>query len=191
MSDSPSTIGPCPAVLLTGRPGMGKTTVIRELASLLGAQAGGFYTQEVRSAGRRTGFELVTLAGERACLATVLPDPHFDRQVPFGRYRVNLDALDLVGVPALLAALELGQVVVVDEIGPMEIRSRRFCDAVLRLLGRDVRLVGTIVRRSVPFADQVRRHPRVEIIQLTVDNRLRLARQLFSRLTRGAQPPPR
>jgi nucleoside-triphosphatase len=50
----------------------------------------------------------------------------FDRPAPFGRYRVNLDAIDTVGVPALLDALDQSQVVVVDEIGPMEILSPRF-----------------------------------------------------------------
>ena len=65
----------------------------------------------------RTGFELVTLTGEAASLATRDPDVTFDRQVLVGRYPVNPDAINAVGVPALLGTLDQGQVVVVDEIG--------------------------------------------------------------------------
>jgi nucleoside-triphosphatase THEP1 len=142
-----------PVILLTGRPGIGKTTAIRHIVAALVActqlrwgrlhpapqeeGAGGFYTREVRAGGRRTGFELVTLAGETALLATKDPDETFDRPVPFGRYRVNLDAIDAVGVPALLDALDQGQVVVVDEIGPMEILSPRFRDGILRILASE------------------------------------------------------
>jgi len=58
---------------------------------------------------------------------------------PFGRYRVDLDALDR------------GQAVVVDEIGSMEIRSPRFRDAILQILEAEAAVVGTIVLRSQSF----------------------------------------
>jgi len=64
------------AVLLTGPPRSGKTTVVRAVAARLGPRAGGFYTEEVRAAGQRTGFRIVTLDGHEALLASVrLPGP--------------------------------------------------------------------------------------------------------------------
>lgn len=69
-----------------------------------------------------TGFERVTLAGKRALLATKDRDLVFYRAVPFSRYRVNLEAIEVVSVPALLEALKRGQAivsVVCAEIGPM------------------------------------------------------------------------
>ena len=51
-------------LLLTGRPGIGKTTVIRKVADGLPREAlGGFYTEEVRKRGKRQGFRAVTFAG--------------------------------------------------------------------------------------------------------------------------------
>ena len=59
------------ALLLTGRPGVGKTTVVRRVVERLSRPTGGFYTCELREGGRRTGFEIVTLDGQRATLSHV------------------------------------------------------------------------------------------------------------------------
>jgi nucleoside-triphosphatase len=173
-----------PVILLTGRPGTGKTTAIRQVVNELGSRASGFYTREVRVGRQRTGFELVTLAGETALLATKDPDTSLDRPAPFGRYRVNLDAIDAVGVPALLDALHQGQVVVVDEIGPMEILSPRFRDAILRILDSKAAVVGAIVLRPHPFADRVKAHPRVTVMHITRDNRDDLPNRVLSEVAR-------
>jgi len=63
--------------LLTGRPGTGKTSLIKEAASAAGGKAGGFYTEEIRSGGSRQGFRLITLDGDEAVLAHInIPSPH-------------------------------------------------------------------------------------------------------------------
>jgi len=108
----------------------------------------------------------------------------FDRQVPFGRYRVNLDAVDALGVPALLDALARGRVVVVDEIGPMELLSPRFRDAILTVLDSEAPGVGTVVLRPHPFADRVKAHPRVRLVTITAANRDDLPAQILSELAR-------
>src|SRR3990170_3204199 len=79
-----------PAILLTGRPGCGKTTLIRETVRALGVSASGFYTEEVRAGGRRLGFDLITLDGRRACLASV----HSRSRLRVSKYGVEMDALD-------------------------------------------------------------------------------------------------
>lgn len=173
-----------PVILLTGRPGIGKTTVVREIAARLGARAGGFFTREVRIQGQRTGFEIVTLAGQSGYLATTLPDLTFAEEVPFGKYRVNLEGIDSLAVPALITALRQGQVIVIDEIGPMEMLSARFCQVVLEILDSGAAVVGTIVQRPHPFADRVKAHPRVRIKPVTVANRDRLAGQVYAELSR-------
>ena len=177
-----SSSSDAPVILLTGRPGIGKTTAIQHVVNALGSKAGGFCTREVRAEGRRTGFELVTLDGKIAFLATQDPDVALDRPAPFGRYRVNLDAIDALGVPALLDALERCQIVVVDEIGPMEILSPRFRGAILRILESEAAVVGAIVLRPHPFADRVKAHPRVAVRHITRDNRDDLPRLILSEL---------
>jgi nucleoside-triphosphatase len=176
--------GPAPVILLSGRPGVGKTTALRRIVEGLEGDTGGFYTREVRTGGRRTGFELVTLDGKHALLATSDPGMALGHPVPFGRYRVDLEAIDTIGVPALLHALQQGLVVVVDEIGPMEIRSPRFREAILQILEGDVPVVGTIYARPQPFADRVKAHPRVRVPTITVENRDTLAGEVLAELHR-------
>ncbi len=171
-----------PVVLVTGRPGIGKTTVIRRIVAAAGTRAAGFYTREVREGSRRTGFELVTLSGETALLATVDTDVPLGHPVSFGRYRIDLEAIDAVGVPALIDALRQGLVAVVDEIGPMEIRSPRFRDAILSLLESDAPVVGTVYGRPERFADRVKAHPRVTVHTITMGNRDALPARLLAEL---------
>ena len=106
------------------------------------------------------------------------------RPRPFGRYRVDLAAIEEVGVPALLEALARGQVVVVDEIGPMEILSSCFQETILKLLEGEAAVVGTVALRSRPFIDRVVAHPRVSVRTLTRDNRDELPGQILAELAR-------
>lgn len=104
------------AYLLTGRPGVGKTTCLKKTLELLKVPAGGFFTEEIRERGKREGFALLTLDGQKVTLARVgrAGGPRV------GKYRINLEALDRVGIPAIVDATRAGQLVVIDEIGKME-----------------------------------------------------------------------
>ena len=113
-----------PKVLLTGRPGCGKTTLIKRVVNELELSAGGFYTEEIRQSGQRVGFKIITLDGEEAALAHV----DFNTKQRVGKYGIDLRALESIGTEAICIAVQARQLVVIDEIGPMEIRSRIFCD---------------------------------------------------------------
>ncbi len=96
--------------LLTGKPGTGKTSLIKQAVAGLGGKAGGFYTEEIWSGGARLGFRLVTLDGESTILA------HVNIHSPYrvSKYGVDIDNLDRVGVSALYKAAEECDLVVVD-----------------------------------------------------------------------------
>lgn len=157
---------------------MGKSTVIKAVASRLGQRAGGFYTREVRLVGQRTGFEIVTLTGETDLLATKSPEITFTTEAPFGKYRVNLAAVDLLAVPSLHQAVKQGQIVVIDEIGPMELLSEKFYQTVREILDLPVLAVGSIVERPHPLADHLKTHPRIQLQQVTLTNRDLLPHQV-------------
>jgi nucleoside-triphosphatase len=167
------------AILLTGRPGVGKTTVIRRVVSRLKVPAHGFYTAEIRQEGRRRGFEIVTLAGERATLAHV--DIASEHRI--SKYGVDVPALDRVGVAAIEAGMDAGGLVVIDEIGPMEVMSPRFRQAVLDALDSGVQIIGTIYGRSAPFTDRIKDRSDVEVITVTRENRDALVGQILKRLS--------
>jgi|SRR5467141_796215 len=154
-------------LLITGVPGVGKTTILRRVKGLLaGRRIRGFLTDEIRSErGERRGFQIETLDGQTARLAGVgLRSP--DR---VGRYGVDLNALDAVAVPAL--APEEGAVYLIDEIGKMECLSGAFTDAVARLLDSACPVIATVAQRGKGFIAEVKRHSRAESWEVTRANR--------------------
>ena len=170
-----------PIILITGQPGIGKTTLIKKLAQKTGDKGGGFYTQEVRQSGARIGFEIVTFNGQKCWLSKKSRERCFEDEVQFKSYRVNLSGIEKVAVPSLLNARDDGKIVFVDEIGPMEIFSNIFCNTIRELLNDDsLRMIGTIVRRPYRFADEVKKHPRVRIMEVTHANRDTLDQQIYS-----------
>ncbi|HXG41513.1 MAG TPA: nucleoside-triphosphatase [Dehalococcoidia bacterium] len=163
-----------PAVLLTGPPGSGKTTLVLRALQALSRPAGGFYTEEIRRGGRRLGFRLVTLDGRQAVLASV------DSCSPLrvSRYGVELAAVDELGVPAVLEAVSRGWLTVIDEIGKMELLSSRFREAVLKALDSGATVLGTVMLAPHPFADAIKARPDVTVLHLTPDNRQEVERQV-------------
>jgi nucleoside-triphosphatase len=164
-------------VLLTGRPGCGKTTLIKRVVNNLPRPAGGFYTEEIRDGGTRAGFKIVTLDGEEVVFA------HIDLKTPerIGKYRLDLSALETVGVKAVREAVRGRRLVVIDEIGPMEIRSAIFRDAINEALDSEVPVLATIFARPLPFTDAIKSRPDVTLIEVCPDNRERLISELSHR----------
>ena len=152
--------------LLTGRPGTGKTSLIKQALAGMRGKAGGFYTEEIRSQGVRQGFRLVTLDGQSAILAHI--DIHSQYRV--SKYGVDIDSLDRVGVSALYKAAEECDLVVIDEIGKMELFSANFREAVLKIIDSGKKVLGTIMLNPNPWADAIKRKPQVNLIAVTRAN---------------------
>jgi len=172
-------------LLLMGRPGIGKTTIIRRVAEALGDRAGGFYTEEVREHGRRVGFRIVTLTGEVAWLARVgLRSPY-----RVGRYGVDVVGLEKVGVASLRQALETKDVIIVDEIGRMELYAPAFRHVVSAALDSPKPLVGTIMAKRHPWADTVKARDDVELWEVTEHNRDGLPDRILEWLKMRGCPP--
>jgi nucleoside-triphosphatase len=167
------------ALLLTGKPATGKTALIKEALVRTGVNAGGFYTEEIRTQGIRRGFRIVTLDGQEATLAHVgISSPH-----RVSKYKVDTDMLDSVGVTALRRALQHDNLIVVDEIGKMELLSPEFREVVAEALNGGRRVLGTIMLNPHPFADDIKERPEVELLTVTRDNRSEVMSRVLNWLT--------
>jgi len=129
-------------------------------------EAGGFYTEEIRSHGVRQGFRLVTLDGQEVILA------HINIHSPYrvSKYGVDIDSLDRVGVSALHKAVQQCDLVVIDEIGKMELFSADFRRAVSQMIDSGKRILGTIMLNPNPWADAIKRQPQVNLVTVTRTN---------------------
>jgi nucleoside-triphosphatase len=167
-----------PHILITGLPGVGKTTVIRTLAKRLEEHGpAGFYTEEIRDKrGMREGFRLVTLCGRQLVLSHVRhPGP-----------RVSRYGVDVEGFERLLEELDLrhspAPLIIIDEIGKMECFSGRFIDVVTLLLDGPKPLVATIALKGEGFIQRVKGRPDCRLVTVTRENRDRLPDELASEL---------
>jgi nucleoside-triphosphatase THEP1 len=155
------------AFLVTGAPGVGKTTLLRQVVSTMRMRAAGFYTEDLRSRGVREGFRIVTLDGEMALLAaTGHPGP-----VHISKYGIDLQELERVGIPAIRRGMDRGYVLVADEIGRMQLYSRVFRQTIMDAVKDGHPLLGTIMLGRNPYADKIKRHRNVELLVLTEENR--------------------
>jgi nucleoside-triphosphatase len=154
-------------ILVTGLPGIGKTTFIINLADeLKDLFKAGFYTTEIRETGVRKGFELVSLDGRKSILS------HVDTK---SDYRVGRYGVDVKGFEVFLESLELSHsdadILLIDEIGKMECHSRMFREMMTFLLDSEKPLVATISLWGEGLISQIKQRPDVQRIELTPANR--------------------
>ena len=169
------------AFLLTGKPSTGKTAVIKEALAMTIVKRGGFYTEEIRTGGIRQGFKIVTLDGQEAILAHI----GISSRHQVSKYGVDIDSLNRVGVSVLRQALKESDLIVVDEIGKMELLSPQFREAVTQAINSGKKVLGTIMFNPHPFADGIKRHPEVETLLVTRDNRTEVMRKVSNWLAEG------
>ena len=165
--------------MVTGPPGVGKTTLVRKVAAdLVHRRPVGFYTAEIREGGSRKGFELVSLDGGRGLLS------HVDIR---SRQRVGKYGVDVEGFGRFLDTIQWHGpdtgLVVIDEIGKMECFSEKFRALVRRILDSGAPIFATVARQGSGLIAEVKRRLDVELLELTTRNRDALAAEIVRRFT--------
>jgi len=153
-------------LLITGAPGVGKTTVIRRTADGLGNKGlRGFYTEEIREDGERRGFRLVGFDGTAHVIAHV----DFPKRHRVGKYGVDVPVLDEAA--RMLRLDPHARIYLVDEIGKMECLSDPFIAAMRVLISGNARMVATVGAHGGGFIAEVKRRPECELWEVTHANR--------------------
>jgi nucleoside-triphosphatase len=164
--------------LLTGHPGVGKTTIIKKAIEKLKLPAGGFYTEEIREDDMRVGFAVVTLSG----LKGVLAHRNFKSRYKVGNYGVGVYTLNRIGVKEIQGCLLEKKIIVIDEIGKMELLSTQFQEAVEKALNADNPVLGTITLARHPFAQKVKTRDDVKMFEVTKENQDEVFKALIKEL---------
>jgi nucleoside-triphosphatase THEP1 len=169
-------------IILQGRPGAGKTTVVERIVSRLpeGA-AGGFFTREIREGGVRVGFRIVDLQGGHGLLGHV----NVRGMQRVGKYGVDVASFERIGVGAVERALMFGQIVVIDEIGRMELFSRKFQTVVIEAFGSSNSVLATMMEGHHAFAERVRKREDVVVLDVTPATRAVLPGRVLRTLGHG------
>ena len=159
-------------LLLTGSPGVGKTSILLRTIETLKAKGygvGGMISRELRVGGSRVGFELLDLkTGRKGWLAHVT-----QKQGPqVGRYRVNLADLDGIGAEAITNAVRDSDVLAIDEIGPMELHSQRFREALMKAVESPKLVVGVVHQKTTgSLMTELKARDDAEVHLVTLENR--------------------
>ena len=154
-------------ILITGFPGVGKTTLIKKVSGeLRNLHPVGFYTAEIRDKGVRKGFELISFDGRMGILS------HTDIKGPYrvGKYGVDIKGFEdfLESIPFLDPATNL---IVIDEIGKMECLSRKFIGLIKDILDLEKQVIATIALKGTGLIEEIKKRDDVILVEITLSNR--------------------
>ncbi len=178
--------------LLTGRPGIGKTTIIYKVNQLLmqkGVEGGGIYCPEIREDGKRKGFYIIDLRSNTRRILAHVDEP----QGPaVGPYHINISNIDRICKKAFSRSLHNAEYILIDEIAPMEVHSTHFKREVRKVLNVTLPFLGVIHQQSkTGFIGEVKRRNDIYLIEVTKSNRQSLPHKLSTTLLKHIKPAER
>lgn len=169
---------------ITGLPGAGKTQTLLRIIQLLeqeGVKVGGMVTEPIVEKQRRSGFQITNWATKEHA---VFAHESLKSRVRSGKYGVDLSALEDLGTRSLAEARESADVIVIDEVGKMEVESEAFTKSVIDTLDTNKSIVMTLHKKSRnPLLQDIRRRDELRLLEVTPVNKNLLAFKIVRLLT--------
>jgi len=165
-------------ILITGLPGVGKTTFIKKLSEeLRNLRPVGFYTAEIREKSIRKGFELICFDGRRGILS------HIDIKGP---HRVGKYSVDIKGFEDVLDSIQFlnpaTNLIIIDEIGKMECLSLKFRELIIKILDSEKFVIATIALKGSGVIEEIKKRDDVRLLEITKSNRESLVPEVLKLL---------
>jgi len=164
-------------IMITGYPRTGKTTLIKKIVEKTTKNIAGFYTEEIRNElGKREGFMVIGIrTGKKGLLAHV--NIKGDKKV--GKYYVALQEFEEIALEEMKIKTDI---MIIDEIGKMELFSRQFKEKLLECLDSKNVLATITMRGGGAFVEQIKKREDVELLEITVENREAMVQKIITKI---------
>ena len=172
-------------IVITGARGIGKSTLLRSLLKENTRPLSGFFTKRLEP--DATGFHPIYIH-HAAALQQVCSAHNLIGTCNGRIHHVDSQVFETLGTEYLHAAP--GQLIVMDELGFMEAKSPKFCEAVMNTLDGDIPVIAIVKERTdIAFLNAVRAHRNAALYTLTEENRDAVHEALLSIVSEWNQLP--
>ncbi len=163
-------------LLLTGSPRVGKTTIIEKAIKELKNKykLDGFITKEIRERGERKGFEIIKLDGERKL---------FSHKELKSAYRVGKYGVNLKSIEEIIEKINFknSDILIIDEIGKMELLSKKFFIWIKEVLKNEKpRVLGTVGEKILHTFKKEIDFSKCALIKITYENRNTILNEILN-----------
>lgn len=171
---------------ITGLPGAGKTYALLRIIEMLREKdtdisVGGMIDEPIMDGRHRVGFTVRDLiSGE----TEVFAHADYESKIMVGKIGMDVSRFDSVAVDAIRKAADTCDLIVIDEIGKLEVESEAFVEAVRAALEVEKPMILTLHKKSRnPLLQDIRRRDDVRILEITPTNRSILTYKIVSLMT--------
>ena len=170
---------------ITGLPGAGKTKTLQRVIEMLAIEElkiGGMINDPIMDGRRKVGFSVRNIVtGESQIFAHL----DIESRIMDGKMGVDLQKFESIAVKAIRDACDVCDVIVIDEVGKVEVESQPFIDSVKHALDAGKPMILTLHKKSRnPLLQDIRRRDDVRILEVTPTNRNLLPHKII-RLLNG------